>query len=536
MRNQIEENALFLGLDASTQSLKLLLINRRLEPVADAAVNFDESLPEFQTEHGAHQHADGLTVTAPPLMWAAALELALDKLRRAGAPLDRVAALSGSGQQHGSVWLRRGAGAVLNNLDPARPLRGQVAEIFALTESPIWMDASTAAQCAALERALGGPQALADLTGSRAYARFTGNQIAKIHAFNRAAYEAAERIALVSSFMASLLIGGYAPIDFSDGSGMNLLDIRARRWAPAALAACGDARLAEMLGVPAPAHAPAGVLHPYFAQRFGFRPDCLVINFSGDNPCSLAGLRVQQPGAVALSLGTSDTLFGSTVRPAPSGAEGHVFVSPVDPGAWMVMLVRKNGSLMREHVRDFCAGRSWEKFNACLQTTPPGNLGRLGFYHLSPEITPPADRTGVFRFDAQDHPVPALPPAADCRGVVESQFLCLRAHAAAIGLTPASLLVTGGASVNRPLVQVAADVFGTPVLAGAQPESAALGAAYRALHGWLCRQRGAFLSFDEAVRGAPEFQVVARPDPAAGAVYRDLLPRYIKLEKSLFST
>lgn len=44
-----------------------------------------------------------------------------------------------------------------------------------------------------------------------------------------------QRISLVSSFAASLLIGDYAPIDLSDGSGMNLLDITTKKWSPECL-------------------------------------------------------------------------------------------------------------------------------------------------------------------------------------------------------------------------------------------------------------------------------------------------------------
>lgn len=60
--------------------------------------------------------------------------------------------------------------------------------------------------------------------------RFTGNQIAKIYQKRPEVYENCERISLVSSFVASLFIGDYSPIDNSDGSGMNLLNIRSKDW------------------------------------------------------------------------------------------------------------------------------------------------------------------------------------------------------------------------------------------------------------------------------------------------------------------
>ena len=92
-----------------------------------------------------------------------------------------------------------------------------LADAFSISDSPIWRDSSTTAQCASLEAAMGGPEALAKLTGSRAYERFTANQIMKIAQDHPLDYSATERISLISSFMCSLLKGGYAPIDTSDG-------------------------------------------------------------------------------------------------------------------------------------------------------------------------------------------------------------------------------------------------------------------------------------------------------------------------------
>ena len=39
----------------------------------------------------------------------------------------------------------------------------------------------------------------------------------------------------MSSFGASLMLGAFAPVDDSDGSGMNLMDLKARKWSPACL-------------------------------------------------------------------------------------------------------------------------------------------------------------------------------------------------------------------------------------------------------------------------------------------------------------
>lgn len=531
-RSSGDDGSLFLGLDSSTQGLKATLIDSELNVVHESAVNFDNDLPEFKTKGGAHHHADGLTVTAPPLMWVAALDLLFERMKTGNCPFKRVAAISGSGQQHGSVWLKKGARDVLTNLNSTKSLCDQMSEIFSVEDSPIWMDSSTGKQCKEREKALGGAQAVADLTGSRAYERFTGNQIAKIYQTRPADYEATERIALVSSFIASLLIGDYAPIDASDGAGMNLMNLRSKQWAAVALD-CTAPDLKKKLGAIVPSHTVVGKLHGFYVEKFGFRNDCPVIAFSGDNPNSLAGLRLQHAGDVAISLGTSDTVFGSLADPAPSASEGHIFVSPVAPDAYMALVCYKNGSLTREYVRDEFSQGSWGAFSRTLHETPVGNDGNIGFYIKEPEITPPILKTGIFRFDGNDVEVDAFSSGVDVRAVVEGQFLSMRLHGANIGLKPSSILATGGASSNKAIIRIMSDVLGVPVYAGDQPNSASLGAACRALHGWSCEKSGKFVPFAEVLTGAPPFREAAEPDMEAHAVYTKMLERYEELEKKI---
>lgn len=259
----------------------------------------------------------------------------LEKMKKAGFDFGRVVALSGDGQQHGSVYWKKGAGKLLNSLHADKSLYEQLKDSFSIADSPIWMDASTTKQCRQLEQAVGGPMELSAITGSRGFERFTGTQIMKIYQTQKDAYENTEKISLVSSFAASLFLGDYAPIDLSDGSGMNLLDIRTRSWSSQCLEACGT-DLASKLGVPVPSHQIVGNISSYLVNKYGFSSTCKIAAFTGDNPASLAGMASEEGGIIA-SLGSSDTMFLWLPNATP-GLSGHVWVNPLDPSSYMALV------------------------------------------------------------------------------------------------------------------------------------------------------------------------------------------------------
>ncbi|XP_009978256.1 PREDICTED: xylulose kinase-like, partial [Tauraco erythrolophus] len=149
--------------------LKVIAIDEQLRVVYEDNVHFDKDLPEFKTQGGVYIHNDRLTVTSPVLMWVKALDMILEKMKSAGFNFSQVRALSGAGQQHGSVYWKKGSIHILKNASSDLPLHQSLKACFSVSNSPIWMDSSTASQCSALEKAVGGAQHLASITGSRAY-------------------------------------------------------------------------------------------------------------------------------------------------------------------------------------------------------------------------------------------------------------------------------------------------------------------------------------------------------------------------------
>ncbi|CAK1543815.1 unnamed protein product [Leptosia nina] len=509
----------FLGFDFSTQRLKAVVIDENYEVCHEADVEFDVDLPEFRTSGGVVRGEKG-EVTAPTLLWVKALDMVMDRLIVAGVDFSTIEALSGAAQQHGSVWWAKGSKERLKNLSSEDFLHTQLASTF-MADSPVWMDSSTSADCRAIEEAVGGPEELAKVTGSRAYERFTGAQIRKMHRTRPRSYSATERISLVSSFACSLFLGEYAPIDLADGSGMNLLDIHSMQWCEEALKACGDEKLSKKLGVPVPSATVVGNISSYFVKRYGFKPDCKVVAFTGDNCSALAGLRLRS-GWVGLSLGTSDTLLLG-LQEARAPPAGHILVGPTSEAPYMALLCFANGSLTRQSHRDRLVGASWEAFNELLQATVRGNMGYMGIYYDTAEIVPRAV-SGRWLYDASGRALDKCAPQFEARALLEGQAIARRVHAEDMGFkldSSSRVIATGGASVNKELLQIFADVFHTPVYVQDKHANAALlGAAIRAAEVWSVHTN------TKLTGSEPSISPVATPYPDSEAIYTPMLERY----------
>jgi xylulokinase len=504
---------LYLGLDSSTQSLTAIVIDIEddlRKVVFQFSLSFDDDLPQYGTRHGVLPHENPMVAQSSPLMWAEALDLVLGRVAASGLDLSRLAAISGSAQQHGSVYLAPGA------IDP---------RVLSLSRpvAPIWMDSSTSVECAEIAAAVGGDGALAAHTGSRAFERFTGPQIRKFFKTSPDQYARTERIHLVSSFLASLLTGTHAPVDPGDGSGMNLMDLKRGVWWPPAVDATAP-NLAAKLPTIVPSASVIGSLSAYWQQRHGL-PAARIVAWSGDNPCSLIGTGLVREGLVAISLGTSDTIFGTMCHPSvsPDGT-GHVFGSPT--GDFMGITVFRNGSLARERVRD-AFGLTWKTFSTALESTAVGNAGRTLLPWFEPEITPRVATPGVWRFDLDPHDGPG-----NVRAVVEAQQIAMALHSAWMQVDVKTIYATGGASANRAILQVMADVFNADVYQFVVDNTAALGAALRAFHADATAS-GRPVAWADVVRGIaePVASSLVTPVPKHRQAYVELMRIYAARER-----
>ncbi|CUM62707.1 uncharacterized protein PRCAT00000263001 [Priceomyces carsonii] len=440
----------FLGFDLSTQQLKIIVADEKLNHLDTFHVEFDEV---FKNKYGVEKgvYINGEEVLSPVAMWLDSIDYVLGQMKEKGFDFSKVRGISGSGQQHGSVYWSESAPKLLSNLNSSQDLASQLNDALAIPTSPNWQDHSTGKEIKDFEKVAGGADKLAELTGSRAHYRFTGLQIRKIATRKDPEnYKKTFRISLVSSFVASILLGKIANIEQAEACGMNLYDISEGKFDEHLLAVAagthlsldnvseaeslkGVTQLKKKLGDIKPiSYQSLGNISSYFVEKYGFNKDTRIYSFTGDNLATIISLPLQ-PNDCLISLGTSTTVLIVTKNFKPS-SQYHLFDHPTMPGHYMGMICYCNGALARENVRNELNKKlnlpknSWDKFDEILDKSSEFNES-LGIYFPLGEIVPNAsaqikrsrvDENGnvvdVKKWDVEN----------DVTSIVESQSLSCR--------------------------------------------------------------------------------------------------------------
>ncbi|MFD5428944.1 xylulokinase [Streptomyces sp. NPDC127084] len=270
----VPEGPLVVGVDSSTQSTKVLVVD-----VATGRTVASGQAPHTVTGEGGARESD-------PEEWWRALG---EALHQCGAPARRAGALAVAGQQHGLVTLD-GRG---------RPVRPAV----------LWNDVRSAAQSERLVEGLGGAKTWAERTGIVPGTSFTVSKWMWLREQEPDAAAAVRAVRLPHDFLTERLTGR-AVTDRGDASGTGWWTPSTRAYDPEVL---GLVRLSPALlpEVIAPFEA-AGTVREL--PELPLPTGALVAPGTGDNAAAALGLGLRD-GQPVLSLGTSGTVFTTSSHP-----------------------------------------------------------------------------------------------------------------------------------------------------------------------------------------------------------------------------
>ena len=484
---------LFIGIDSGTQSTKAVLVDGDTgEILARRAAQY-ELLPS--TIPGCKEQ--------DPAEWVEALNSSIDQiLEAAGSNRRAVAGIGISGQQHGFVPL---------------DARGRV-----IRPAKLWCDTSTTAQCHTISSRLGGGDRTVELLGNPVLPGYTASKILWLKEHEPEHFARLATVLLPHDYLVYVLTGNLV-MEWGDASGTALMDVRTRTWCREAVAAI-DQSLALKLPPLATSTRPAGVLQHEVAGRWGLGADVSVTG-SGDNMMGAIGTGNVREGIITASFGTSGTIYAYSEKPIVD-PRGDIATFCDATGRWLLLACTMNVTVATEMVRRLF-GWSHEELSEAAASVPPGSDGLLLLPFFEGERTPNVpDGTGIWigirdrTFDA-----PHMARAA-MEGVTLGLNYGLN-RLRELGLTPTEIRLTGGGARSASWRQIAADIFGCPVVCLSQDEGAAYGAALHAM--WVCSHErdepmsveqltDRFVTTDESTR--------ALPNPATRRIYRELQSLY----------
>ncbi|MHC1668373.1 xylulokinase [Stenotrophomonas maltophilia] len=481
------------GVDAGTQSLKVLVY----DPEARAVVARTSAALEMSSG------ADGSREQVPA-DWVAALRTCFDGIDPS--LRSRIAGLAVSGQQHGFVPLDA-AGDVLA---PAK----------------LWCDTSTSAECTRIMDAAGGIDRTIALAGNPILAGYTASKLPWTKTHRPAAYARLATILLPHDYL-NFVLTGQRFCEHGDASGTGWLDVRTRTWSQALLRATDpDRDLAACLPPIAPPDALFDIDRAA-ASMLGLPVTVKVAVGGGDNMMAAIGTGCVTEGRLAMSLGTSGTLFAYSDSPVidPDGAWA-AFCSST--GGWLPLICTMNCTVVTEQVAS-TFGFSTRGGDAHLDATSPGAGGLVMLPFLNGERTPdlPLGKGVLAGLDTHN-----FTPAHIYRAAMEGATYSLKFGYDAFrraGMQFDRIVLTGGGSNSAAWRQLVADVFGLPVDVPVQAEGAAFGAALQAL--WaIGRSQGDAAPISEvtAQHVSVDPALSARPDSGRSAAYASAYSRFLR--------
>ncbi|MGN1001905.1 MAG: FGGY family carbohydrate kinase, partial [Oscillospiraceae bacterium] len=266
---------LYIGIDLGTSAAKLLLADEK-------GVILNTVTKEYPLEFPA----PGWSQQAPR-DWKAAVWQGVPELLQ-GFDACAVAGIGVGGQMHGLVVLDENDAVI-------RP-------------AILWNDGRTAKQVDYLNEEI-GRETLSRWTANIAFAGFTAPKLLWLRENEPENFAKIARIMLPKDYVNYCLTGVHC-CDYSDASGMLLLDVEHKRWSNEMLDLCGVSerqmpKLFESYEV-------VGTLLPEAAKELGLPPGVKVVAGAGDNAAAAVGTGTVGSGGCNISLGTSGTIFISS--------------------------------------------------------------------------------------------------------------------------------------------------------------------------------------------------------------------------------
>lgn len=267
----------YIGADLGTSALKLLLVDEEQRVVKTVSRDYEVSYPR-----------SGWSEQKPEDWWNALVS----GIRELTADIDKasVCAIGTAGQMHGLVILDKNDAVI-------RP-------------AILWNDGRTAEETAYLNEVI-GKEKLSALTANIAFAGFTAPKLLWLAKNEKENFDKIEKIMLPKDYLSYRLTGVHCT-DYSDASGMLLLDVQNKCWSKEMLDICKVRE--EQMPKLFESYEPVGEVLPEVLAELALCGSIKVAAGAGDNAGAAIGTAAVGEGMCNISLGTSGTVFISSER------------------------------------------------------------------------------------------------------------------------------------------------------------------------------------------------------------------------------